>query len=896
MIRRTPQASARRRALAHSAVETLEGRQLLAAFTVDTTVDTVAVNFTTGATADGTISLRSAIQAADATSGPSTITLPAGIYNLSIPIGGNGDAFDDAASGDLDITGNLTLNGAGSAGTIVNANGIDRVLAVASGTSPVVLSGVTLAGGAAGQDSAGPGLGGGILLTSGNLTLGDDTSVTANQALDYGGGLGGGIYEAAGTQLTLTNSTVSNNTAGNLQDFGEQAPSQGGGIYNAGGQLTLTNSTVSGNQVNEYGGATEYGGVATGGGIYNNSPGNLIVQNSTISGNTSTGQGGGIANIGGVLIVGDSTIGGNTATLNGGGILLLPAVPPATSHPTEGGDAVILGATIAGNSSSFGQGGGIYMSDTVVGSIKNTILANNTPGGDYAQAGTGAVNLVSLGHNLVDDDASEAVFNATGDLNDVNAMLGPLQANGGPTLTQAPLAGSPALGAGDPAQAPATDQRGQPRLTNGTITIGAVEGTGTIATPPAIAVAPGITATPSPATVGQDLTYIVTATNNSDAPATGVVLAFSLPAGATFVPGAGSPTPANGVLSFPLGTLAAHASASETVVVSPTAPGTLNVGANVTATNESVVGNPLPFSTVVNAAVTTPQTADLAVVVTPPSGPIVVGVPTTFSVTVTNDGPNPATGVLVTVPVPGGTTVAPAVAGSSANNPLTFPLGTLAVGASATVTIALTPGAPGTITLAATAKADQSDPASANNTATAAVTVIAPVGADGPTVLAVQRFGYHAQPTSLYLTFSTPLATASATNAGNYRAYHTGRHGAKVGRGVAPSSATYDSFAQAVTLHFAHRLNVHRSYILAVHGQAPGGLTDPAGNALGSVGGSAGVDFTAVIDRSSLAGPASALPGGSATSAAKVGLPSAAGVDALFGSEAFSTKRAAASK
>ena len=38
--------------------------------------------------------------------------------------------------------------------------------------------------------------------------------------------------------------------------------------------------------------------------------------------------------------------------------------------------------------------------------------------------------------------------------------LGPLRNNGGPTLTIALLAGSPAIGAAGPGKAPARDQRG----------------------------------------------------------------------------------------------------------------------------------------------------------------------------------------------------------------------------------------------------------------------------------------------------------------------------------------------------------------------------------------------------------------------------------------------------
>jgi hypothetical protein len=59
--------------------------------------------------------------------------------------------------------------------------------------------------------------------------------------------------------------------------------------------------------------------------------------------------------------------------------------------------------------------------------------------------------------------------------NPIDPVLGPLQDNGGPTRTMAPLVGSPALDAGDNTDAPPTDQRGAPRIAQGTIDIGAYE-------------------------------------------------------------------------------------------------------------------------------------------------------------------------------------------------------------------------------------------------------------------------------------------------------------------------------------------------------------------------------------------------------------------------------------
>src|SRR5262249_21920948 len=53
--------------------------------------------------------------------------------------------------------------------------------------------------------------------------------------------------------------------------------------------------------------------------------------------------------------------------------------------------------------------------------------------------------------------------------------LGPLQDNGGPTFTHALLCGSPALNAGDNANAPETDQRGFARIVGASADIGAFE-------------------------------------------------------------------------------------------------------------------------------------------------------------------------------------------------------------------------------------------------------------------------------------------------------------------------------------------------------------------------------------------------------------------------------------
>jgi len=59
-------------------------------------------------------------------------------------------------------------------------------------------------------------------------------------------------------------------------------------------------------------------------------------------------------------------------------------------------------------------------------------------------------------------DDGGGFLTAPGDQINTDPLLGPLQDNGGPTLTQLPLPGSPAIDAGDPhfSPPPLRDQRG----------------------------------------------------------------------------------------------------------------------------------------------------------------------------------------------------------------------------------------------------------------------------------------------------------------------------------------------------------------------------------------------------------------------------------------------------
>ncbi|MBI4498578.1 MAG: hypothetical protein HY689_11830, partial [Chloroflexi bacterium] len=447
-----------------------------ASFIVNSTLDwwdaTPGDGICETAPGNGECTLRAAIMEANASPGDDTITLPVGTYTLAIAP----DATpDDAADGDLDITGNLTLEGAGAASTIIQAcdadadptcTGIDRVFHVLSGAE-VTVSGVTVRKGNTAS------WGGGVY-NAGTLTVSQSTISDNSAAVS-----GGGVYNE--DTLTVSQSTISDNSSdeggGILTSWGtatvssstlsgNSASSYGGGIYQTSlGTLTVVNSTISANSAFSGGGISNHWGTLTvsqstisgnsatgGGGITNGNSGTATVNQSTISVNSASGDGGGVYNSG-TLVISNSTFSGNYAT-SGGGIL-------------NEGTLTVSQSAISGNSSDH-YGGGIANTGTLT--LRNSIIAGNTAttyNNCYA-----SVAFTSNGYNLSSD---ASCFTAGGtDLLNTDPLLGPLQDNGGPTFTHALLAGSPAIDAvplaacTDAAGNPLTaDQRGALRPFDG---------------------------------------------------------------------------------------------------------------------------------------------------------------------------------------------------------------------------------------------------------------------------------------------------------------------------------------------------------------------------------------------------------------------------------------------
>ena len=345
----------------------------------------------------------------------------------AIALAASGDSMMVAAgtyTENLTIGISLRIAGFAAKTTIIDGGGKNTVVTISRG-AVVNLSKLTIQGGSAK-------CGGGILNIGTLAIIGSTISGNRASSTAVNTGGGGGICNTG--RLTIYNSTISGNQAnGNIERF-----SSGGGIGN-GGTLTIDRSTVSGNSVH-FG---QGGGISSGGGT-------VTINHSTINGNNGFLRGGGILIVGGTVRLNNSTISGNSASSgHGGGIENLY------------GTAAVNNSTVSGNSSWHSSGGIENVGGTFT--FQNSIVANNSGANCFNNA-----NWTSNGYNMSSDGTCN--FHSSGDRNNTNPMLGPLQYNGGPTQTMALPSGSPAIDAGNPSgcidglgHLLTTDQRGYPR-------------------------------------------------------------------------------------------------------------------------------------------------------------------------------------------------------------------------------------------------------------------------------------------------------------------------------------------------------------------------------------------------------------------------------------------------
>lgn len=252
---------------------------------------------------------------------------------------------------------------------------------------------------------------------------------------------------------------------------------------------------------------------------------------------------------------------------------------------------------------------------------------------------------------------------------------------------------------------------------------------GTIRLPKSVGVDAGVTlvATPNPATQYQALTYTATVTNNGTQTATNVSLTDSLPTGADFV----SATPNQGfcngtaVITCSLGNLASGATATVQITVTPTVTGTLNNTVNVT-TSESDV-NPVNNNANSSVSVLTPAiTADVAVTMSGTPSTVRRYENVTYTINVSNIGPNSASNVTLTDAVPSGFRVVSSYSAQGncyGTSSVTCLFNTMASGASATATIVLQARSRGTYANVSSVTTTTRDSNSANNKASVTTVV-----------------------------------------------------------------------------------------------------------------------------------------------------------------------------
>jgi hypothetical protein len=465
--------------------------------------------------------------------------------------------FEVSLSAPVTLSG-LTITGGkvvGHGGGILNTGNLTlRDCAIDGNTATGMDGGSAAAGGQPHDPGTVSGLGGGIYsngaLTVVNCTLSHNKAMGGNGASapqggggGGGGGLGGGVFNDGGS-VEVLNSTLFGNLAlgGNGGDAGDGSNGQGGGGGGFGGAGGNNTEGVDATQIGGGGGGSGRSGALGGGG------GNGFLGGGGGGGEpgyqggqgSSGGFGGGGSGGGGSGSNGPSGAGGGGGAL-GGGICNVLSGTLTIFNSTITGNSAIGGNPGNGSggtaaTAGYGAGGGVA-AIALNGAFPTTVVQDTIIAGNMVDANPPSIagiptpDVLSHPDGMFDSHGSNFIgieerksgfgFGTAGKTdqvgtgtNPLDPKLGPLQDNGGPTKTAAPLPGSPVIDQGLAAGDVTTDQRGVPRTdeVETASDIGAVE-TGPAA--PRAATTTTLGASPNPAVAGTPVTLTAAVTANA---------------------------------------------------------------------------------------------------------------------------------------------------------------------------------------------------------------------------------------------------------------------------------------------------------------------------------------------------------------------------------------------
>ncbi|MDB5353523.1 MAG: Cna domain protein [Planctomycetota bacterium] len=853
---------------------------------------------------------------------------------------GPGVSITGATSSGNAIQGNIIGTDLGGTVAIRNANGI----VIASGASNNTIGGAIVAA----RNVISGNTGVGVLVTdtgsAGNSMQGNYIGLTSSGTAGLGNAIGvelasGATGNSIGGSSVSNRNIISGNTTSNILIVGSTNNVVVGNTVglNADGSTALggTQASTAGIELENGAIGNTIGGVAA--------TANNVIAGSTGPGIQIRGQTGATGTISANNLVQGNFVGtnlpGSVAVANGGGIVLRDGTTGNTVGGTAGGLArnvvsgntgagvSLLGTATTGNiiqSNLIGlqsdgvtalanTGDGVFVDGATNSQIGGTVagaantIANNAGAGVFVNTGTG----ISIRRNSIFGNTGLGIDLAPKGVNQnvaTNPGVGPNNLQNYPVITGVVTTNNVTTVTGTLHSAPSTsysieiysntaadpsgngqgktfvgstnvttDASGNATFTTPTtaiLTVGSVlsatatDGGGNTSefsadvanVAPTADTSVTITASPAPFAIGGQITYTIVVSNAGPSAATNLVVTDTLPTGVSFI---GATSSANNVsqsgstVTANIGSLASGASATLTITVVANTGGTLidTVTTTQTESDTNLANNTASVATLVA------QGVDLILTTVANPNPVTVGSPVAIMFTVTNSSTTTGAGVVnLTAPIPAGATIVSATttqgSTSTANNQLTAAFGTLAAGASATVTLVLNPTTTGTLTTPATVTSAVPDVNPATNIAASVVTVNAapttpPIGTDGPRVLGVDRSGFHAQTSNILVTFDGPLDVATAQSLSNYQlvfAGKDGRFGTKDDQTIALSSATYDATAHTVSLHTRKPYSLHKNVQLTVSGTPPNAVRGANGQLLdGEDTGTPGSNFVTVF-------------------------------------------------